>query len=249
MASGLGLLGKLFSGVGFVVLPFLVLAARDAMSGIASKRRRARPASALSRLVPLPLPEGTYPVHVSVRFRGAPTGTDRACAAFVDGWLHVEGPGPASTSAGAMDGVPGGAAPCGSTSRTEGASLCAGVADATLGSHDEAFRRAAREWLARAERPEGESLLPPLATRPAVRTARARSVVLGLLAALGGVVSGGLLAAGGLAQASLLGLAIVGFAAAFRGTLVRLRQDEADLRAKALEAPDRSPDSGRVEIR
>ncbi len=127
-----------------------------------------RPLGALAGLLPLPIPPGTFPVVVTVRYGNSVTGLDEASAAFVDGWLHVEG---RRTSFGlrATDGRATFRKGTLTIALPEFQSVTLDfVADRGLDVHSAGFAYAASHWVSARERPEGEPILPPLDTLPLV---------------------------------------------------------------------------------
>ncbi len=136
--------------------------------------RRSR-SGVLDRLLPLPLPEGTFPVDVAVRHRGLRTGTDEAVASFVDGWLHVEGLR-TSFSLRPGDGLTEWRKERLRIAFPDGGSVTLGVQGVILwiarGRKPEpqggGFADCAEAWIG-VSRPSGESLVPPKGVHPDVR--------------------------------------------------------------------------------
>lgn len=144
-----------------LILPILLLLP----FALAFPRLRPRSSRHLSTLPP---PSDTYPVQVSVLSRGARMGQDDAIAAFVDGWLHVEG-ARAAFALRATDGkarlVAG--LPALVVDLADGACVRLDlVAGGWTDWHD--FRNSAGRWVRAAERPKGSPVLPPCDAQPAV---------------------------------------------------------------------------------
>lgn len=198
------------------------------------------PAS-LESILPLPLPENTFPVHLAVRYQGVLTGLDLAAASFVDGWLHVEG---RRASFALRAGDARAEWRKGTTLRVafpDDQSVELWLVDGL--KLEPYFRHAATLWVADRDHPEGESILPPLAVQPSIRAGRLASALLGAIVPLG---IGGFLtlhasrsAVGGIILATVL----LANAGNVRTMLLGRKLDEADRRACALPIP--LPPSGR----
>ena len=120
------------------------------------------PLRGIEDLLPLPLPEGTFPVSVSLRRHGVPTGKDEGVAAFVDGWLVVEGRR-ASFGFRASDARSENLSSGMRTRFPDGQELVLWPLSVRgLPPDAGAFYHAVRRWLRENLTPEGEAILPPL---------------------------------------------------------------------------------------
>lgn len=232
VGSGLGAIAGIVTGAFF-------LYATMRLPGLLSRRFYNQPLGSFERLLPLPLPEGIFPVYVAIHYKRSIAGMDEASAAFVDGWLHVEG---ARTSFSLRQGDGQSTWDRGVLRLTLSGEECVSiwpVDDRTLKPDARAFREAAEAWIAQAERPEGEPILPPLGTHPIMRkgwsfATAAGGLVMLLLLPLIEWVNLGLL------NAPLVVLAFIGEAFFMRGMFVTKDHEEADRTARALESSRRA---------
>lgn len=162
----------------------------------------------LMRLLPLPLPENTHPVQVTVRSRGRLTGLDLGAATFVDGWLHVEGLR-TTFAVRASDGEAQWRGEALRLAFLDGQSVSLSYyGDAspiwTGGAH---FSHQAKLWAIDREHPEGTPVRPPVELGPGARTLRTANLAAGTsVLGLSGFLVGSHLVPQGLAAALTLGL-------------------------------------------
>ena len=243
LAVGVGsAFGPLYGVIAFFGLLYALPRLYEAFAH--HRKDRPSPPSPLANLVPLPLPQDTHPVHVAVRYRGALTGSDEAIAAFVGGWLVIDGVR-TSFALRAVDG-------CAEwrngllhldLSDDQSVTLEATL-HPSLGNRPSEFKDAAKMWIADRERPEGDPILPPLGTLPLIRVAWRSLANVSAIIVMAYLLYSALHRAdplGWLASAPCL------FASGFfmRGMFVTQYQDEADRKAEAQDVLEpRSPEPG-----